>query len=362
MKKRTKMKTGFALMGIAFMVLVTVAPALAQSPIVMKIGNPGPGDPHKHMIAAATLVFKDYVERNSQGGIKVEVYPGFQLGTMPQMVDMTKMGAIQATTVFSAAATLYVPEIDLIYAPFVFSSPEIAWRVFDGPFGQKFNELWLKAGFVPLYMADNGGSRAFGTTTRQIKGPDDLKGLKIRIPESEALKIFMESCGAAAPVITFSQVYTSLQTGIVDGLECPLAVLSFASLDEVIKYASVTSHTWDMVFLIVNKDWYKKLPKDYQEILIEAGRHAEQVCKGMSETLAAELVANLLSKGVKVYTPTQKERDEFKKVTQKPVIDFLKKKLGQDIVNEFLSAVEKADMEAQKDTERYRSFVGERIK
>lgn len=362
MKMRTRVITGFVLMGIAFITLVSVGQVFAQGPIVMKIGNPGPGDPHKHMIAAATLEFKDYVERNSQGGIKVEVYPGFQLGTMPQMVDMTKMGGIQACTVFSAAATLYVPEIDVIYVPFVFSSPEIAWRVFDGPFGQRFNELWLKAGFVPLYMADNGGSRAFGTTKKQIKGPGDLKGLKIRIPESEALKIFMESCGAAAPVITFNQVYTSLQTGIVDGLECPLAVLSFASLDEVIKYASVTNHTWDMVFLIVNKDWFKKLPKDYQKILIEAGRHAEQVCKGMSETLASEEVAKLLSKGVKVYTPTQKERDEFKKVTQKPVTDFLKKKLGDKIVNEFLSAVEKADKAAQEDTERYSSFVGERIK
>ena len=335
---------------------------MAAGPIVMKIGNPGPADPHKHMIAAATLEFKDYVQRHTQGGIKVEVYPGFQLGTMPEMVDQTKMGAIQACTVFSAAATLYVPEINLIYIPFLFSSPEITWRVFQGPMGEKFNRMWLKAGFVPLYMADNGGSRAFGTTKRQITKPADLKGLKIRIPESEALKIFMESCGAAAPVITFNQLYTAIQTGIVDGLECPVAVLSFASLDEVIKYASITNHTWDMVFLIVNQKWFKELPPNFQKILIEAGRHAEQVCRGMSETLAAQEVDKLLSKGVQVHTPTDEEREEFKKVTQKPVTDYLRKQFGGQLVDEFLAAVRSAEADAAGATQGHLKLISEYVK
>jgi len=346
MEKANLKKGSLILITLVSLLLLWCVNTSVAGPIVMKIGNPGPGNPHKHMIAAATLVFKDYVERHSQGDIKVEVYPGFQLGSMPQMVDQTKMGAIQATTVFSAAATLYVPEINLIYIPFLFSSPEITWRVFEGPMGERFNKMWLKAGFVPLYMADNGGSRAFGTTKRQIKKPADLKGLKIRIPESEALKIFMESCGAAAPVITFSQLYTSIQTGIVDGLETPVAVLSFASLDEVIKYASITNHTWDMVFMIVNQEWFKNLSKDHQKILVEAGRHAQQVCRGMSETLAAQEVATLISKGVEVYTPTPAEREEFRKVTQKPVTDYLRKQFGDKLVDDFMAAVKKAEADA----------------
>ncbi|UCF57315.1 MAG: TRAP transporter substrate-binding protein [Deltaproteobacteria bacterium] len=362
MGKYTMKRGALLIVAIAVLSFVFGVNAMAADPIVMKIGNPGPADPHKHMIAAATLEFKDYVERNTQGGIKVEVYPGFQLGTMPEMVDATKLGAIQACTVFSAAATLYVPEINLIYIPFLFSSPEITWRVFSGPFGEKFNELWLQAGFVPLYMADNGGSRAFGTTKRQIASPKDLGGLKIRIPESEALKIFIESFGAAAPVITFNQLYTAIQTGIVDGLETPLAVLSFASLDEVIKYASVTNHTWDMVFLIVNQKWFQGLPREYQRILIEAGRHAEQVCRGMSETLAAQEVDVLLSKGVKVHTPTPEERDQFRKVSQKPVTDYLRKQFGSQLVDDFLAAVKEAEKEAEADTQKRFSLIGKYLK
>ena len=362
MKKTSIKKESLILITLVAFSLLLGVNAPAAGPIVMKIGNPGPADPHKHMIAAATLEFKDYVERHTQGGIKVEVYPGFQLGSMPQMVDQTKMGAIQACTVFSAAATLYVPEINLIYIPFLFSTPEITWRVFEGSMGEQFNKLWLKAGFVPLYMADNGGSRAFGTTKRQIKKPVDLKGLKIRIPESEALKIFMESCGAAAPVITFNQLYTSIQTGIVDGLETPVAVLSFASLDEVIKYASITNHTWDMVFLIVNQKWFKNVPKNYQKILIEAGRHAEQVCRGMSETLAAQEVDKLIAKGVEVYTPTSAEREAFRKVTQKPVTDYLRQQFGDKLVDDFMAAVQKAEAEAVIATNEHLKLIKQHLK
>lgn len=362
MKKTSIKKESLILITLVAFSLLLCVNSPAADPIVMKIGNPGPADPHKHMIAAATLEFKDYVERHTQGGIKVEVYPGFQLGSMPQMVDQTKMGAIQACTVFSAAATLYVPEINLIYIPFLFSTPEITWRVFEGPMGEQFNKLWLKAGFVPLYMADNGGSRAFGTTKRQIKKPADLKGLKIRIPESEALKIFMESCGAAAPVITFNQLYTSIQTGIVDGLETPVAVLSFASLDEVIKYASITNHTWDMVFLIVNQKWFKNVPENFQKILIEAGRHAEQVCRGMSETLAAQEVDKLIEKGVEVYTPTSAEREAFRKVTQKPVTDYLRKQFGDKLVDDFMAEVQKAEAEALIATKEHLNLINQYMK
>ena len=211
-------------------------------------------------------------------------------------------------------------------------------------------------------MADNGGSRAFGTTKRQIRKPADLKGLKIRIPESQALKIFMESCGAAAPVITFNQLYTSIQTGIVDGLETPVAVLSFASLDEVIKYASITNHTWDMVFLIVNQKWFKNLPENYQKILVEAGRHAEQVCRGMSETLAAQEVDKLIAKGVEVYTPTSAEREAFRKVTQKPVTDYLRKQFGDKLVDDFMAAVQKAEAEAVIATKEHLNLINRYMK
>ena len=322
----------------------------ADKPIIMKIGNPGPGHPHKHFIAASSLEFKDYVERHTNGGIKVEIFPANQLGTMRAIMDMTKLGTIQGATCYSAVATMFLPEVELIYIPFVFSSPEVAWRVFDGWFGEKMEKLWIeRTGLLPLYQADNGGSRAFGMREKQIRKPGDLKGLKIRTPQSESIRILTESLGAAPAMIDWTELYSSVQTGVVDGFEVPTAVLMF-KLYEVIKYASITGHTWDMTFLLINKKWFENLPDDYKKVVIEAGRHAKTVNRGMSELLAAEIVQLLKERKVEVYTAGPAVREEFRKISQKPVEDFLRKKLGDKWVDDFYRAVKEAEADIKADT------------
>lgn len=347
-----------ALISLLFFVFVNTGYA-AKEPILMKIGNPGPGHPHQHMIAAGTLEFKDYVERLSGGAIQVEVYPGFQLGNMREMMEMAKLGTIQATTCYSAVATMFLPELEVIYIPFAFSSPEIVWRVFDGWFGEKMEKHWIeKTGLLPLYQADNGGNRAFGMRKKQIYKPEDLKGLKIRIPESESLRIFVESFGGSAPTITFPELYSAVQTGVVDGFEVPVAVFMFAKLYEVIKYASITNHTWDMTFLLLNREWFAGLPEKYRKIVIEAGRHAKIVNRGMSELLAAEIIDKLKKANVEVYTPDESTKEEFRKICQKPVETFVRKKIGDQWVDDFFKAVRECEAAAKEETGKtYRMFM-----
>ncbi len=347
-----------ALISVVFLVFVNTGYA-AKEPILMKIGNPGPGHPHQHMIAAGTLEFKDYVERLSGGAIQVEVYPGFQLGNMREMMEMAKLGTIQATTCYSAVATMFLPELEVIYIPFAFSSPEIVWRVFDGWFGEKMEKHWIeKTGLLPLYQADNGGNRAFGMRKKPIYKPEDLKGLKIRIPESESLRIFVESFGGSAPTITFPELYSAVQTGVVDGFEVPVAVFMFAKLYEVIKYASITNHTWDMTFLLVNREWFAGLPEKYRKIVIEAGRHAKIVNRGMSELLAAEIIDKLKKANVEVYTPDESTKEEFRKICQKPVETFVRKKIGDQWVDDFFKAVRESEAAAKEETGKtYRMFI-----
>lgn len=348
--------TGTLVLGLLFSLLTSTS--AGQNPIVMKIGNPGPGDPHKHFIAASSLEFKDYVERHTNGGIKVEIYPANQLGTMRAITDMVKLGTIQGATCYSAVATMFLPEIELIYIPFVFSSPEIAWRVFDGWFGKKMEKLWVeRQGLVPLYQADNGGVRAFGMRNKQIYKPEDLKGLKIRTPQSESIRIFTESLGAAPAMIDWTELYSSVQTGVVDGFEVPTAVLMF-KLYEVIKYASLIGHTWDMTFLLVNSKWLQGLPEDYRRVVIEAGRHAKTVNRGVSEFYAAELVQKLKELKIEVYTPDEAVQEEFRKISQKPVEDYIRKKIGDQWVDDFYKAVREAEAAAKADTRRaYQMFM-----
>jgi len=337
--------TGILVLGLLFSLLISTY--AGQSPIVMKIGNPGPGHPHKHFIAAASLEFKDYVERHTNGGIKVEIYPSNQLGTMRSIMDMTKLGTIQGATCYSAVATMFLPEVELIYIPFVFSSPEVSWRVFDGWFGKKLEKLWIeRTGLLPLYQADNGGMRAFGMRKKQIYKPADLKGLKIRTPQSESIRIFVESLGAAPAMIDWTELYSAVETGVVDGFEVPTAVLMF-KLYEVIKFASITGHTWDMTFLLINKKWFQGLPENDRRVVIEAGRHAKTVIRGMSELLAAEIVQKLKERNVEVFTADAAVHAEFRKITQKPVEDYLRKKIGDQWVDDFYKAVREAEAAAK---------------
>jgi len=348
--------TGILILGLSFTFISSGL--AAKKPIVMKIGNPGPGHPHKHFIAAASLEFKDYVERHTKGGIKVEIYPANQLGSMRAIMDMTKLGTIQGATCYSAVATMFLPEIELIYIPFVFPSPEIAWRVFDGWFGKKLEKLWIeKTGLLPLYQADNGGTRAFGLRKKQIRKPEDLKGLKIRTPQSESIRIFVESLGAAPAMIDWTELYSATQSGVVDGFEVPTAVLMF-KLYEVIEYASITGHTWDMTFLLVNRKWFKGLPEEYGKILIEAGRHAKMVIHGMSELLAAEIIQKLKERKVDVFTADESVREKFRKISQKPVEDFLRKKIGDQWVDDLYKAVREAKAAAKEETTKtYQMFT-----
>ena len=199
--------------------------------------------------------------------------------------------------------------------------------------------------------------RAFGMRKKQIYKPADLKGLKIRTPQSESIRIFVESLGAAPAMIDWTELYSAVETGVVDGFEVPTAVLMF-KLYEVIEFASITGHTWDMTFLLINKKWFQELPEDYRRVVIEAGRHAKTVIRGMSELLAAEIVQKLKERKVEVFTADAAVHAEFRKITQKPVEDYLRKKIGDQWVDDFYKAVKEAEAAAEADTERaYQMFM-----
>jgi TRAP-type C4-dicarboxylate transport system substrate-binding protein len=181
---------------------------------------------------------------------------------------------------------------------------------------------------------------------KQIRKPEDLKGLKIRTPQSESIRIFVESLGAAPAMIDWTELYSATQSGVVDGFEVPTAVLMF-KLYEVIEYASITGHTWDMTFLLVNRKWFKGLPEEYGKILIEAGRHAKAV-----------ILQKLKERKVEVFTADESVREKFRKISQKPVEDFLRKKIGDQWVDDLYKAVREAKAAAKEETKKtYQMFT-----
>jgi C4-dicarboxylate-binding protein DctP len=348
-----------ALVSALVFVLAPGVSQVAAQQIVMKIGDAGPAQIHRHFMAAGSFVFKDYVERLSGGKIKVEVYPENQLGPTKALMEQVKAGVLPAVSTHASVSTLFVPPMELVFMPFAFNSPQEAWKLYDGWFGDKLKKEFVdKLGMLPLYFSDNGGGRSIGTRAKPIRSLADFKGLKIRSPDAVALEKTLASFGAAPSKITWTEVYTSLQTGVVDGTDLGIAVFLYQPFHEVLKYVIVTNHSWDWSSLMVNIKWFKGLPQEYQDIMVMAGRVAETVSRGMSETLAAEAIGQLRKQGIEVYTPTVKEREELSNVARAAVEPLIRKKVGDKMTDDFWKALEEARAEIRKDREKLYGMMG----
>ncbi len=333
--------------------MVGLSPGTAQQPIVMKIGDAGPAQIHRHFMAAASFVFKDYVERHTGGMVKVEVYPENQLGPTKALMEQAKAGILPAVSTHASVSTLFVPAMELMFMPFAFNSPPEAWKLYDGWFGEKLKKEFVdRLGLLPLYFSDNGGGRSVGTRTKKIRTMADFKGLKLRSPDAVAIEKTLASFGAAPSKITWTEVYTSLQTGVVDGTDLGIAVFLYQPFHEVLKNVIVTNHSWDWSSLMVNIKWFKSLPQDYQDVMVTAGRVAETVSRGMSETLAAEAIGQLRKQGIDVYTPTAAEREDLRRVARAEVEPIIRKKVGDRWADDFAKALEEARVEIRKERDK----------
>lgn len=345
--------TIFALLALVAAPGAAVAPADAQPQVVMKIGDAGPAQIHRHFMAAASFVFKDHVERLSGGRIKVEVYPENQLGPTKALMEQAKAGVLPAVSTHASVSTLFVPAMELMFMPFAFNSPVEAWKLYDGWFGDKLKKEFVdRLGLLPLYFSDNGGGRSIGTRAKKVRTLADFKGLKIRSPDAVAIEKTLASFGAAPSKITWTEVYTSLQTGVVDGTDLGIAVFLYQPFHEVLKNVIVTNHSWDWSALMVNVKWFKSLPQEHQDIMVTAGRIAETVSRGMSETLAAEAIAQLRKQGIDVYTPTVAEREDLRRAARAEVEPIIRKKVGDKWADDFSKALEEARAEIRKEREK----------
>jgi len=169
----------------------------------------------------AAVAFKDYVEFQSGGRLRVQLFPGGQLGSERQMTEQVRDGALDIAYVADGATTGFYPKLQVLAIPYLFASSPVAWEVLRGPFGREmWEDIHTVAGFRVLNMSEN-GFRDFTNNRRPIRTPEDMKGLKMRTMESPVFIRMMQSMGAAATPIGTSELIMSLQQNVVDGQENP---------------------------------------------------------------------------------------------------------------------------------------------
>jgi C4-dicarboxylate-binding protein DctP len=289
-------------------------------------------------------IFKNMVESGTDGAIKVELYPNAQLGDNKASYEMIRSGQLEAA-IGTGVIPIFFPEFEVISIPYLFKSPEIAWWVFDNSaYWKGFSERFrAKTGMRLLAMGQN-GVRNFTHKDKFIKSPADLKGEKIRVMQSPIFVKMMESFGASAVPIAWSELYTALQTGVVKGQENPISVIIGGSIYEVQKYMTMDAHLWSEDSLVLNDKFYNRLPKDMQVIIKQAAKVAETTNRGI-ETIHSmgPGLQTLKERGMQVYVPTDKEKEAFAKVAQPAVLSYLEGKLGKEPIQGIMGAVAEAE-------------------
>lgn len=218
----------------------------------------------------AALKFKELVEERSQGKIKVKVYPNSQLGKEMDLINSIQLGTADMT-ITGESLQNWAPKAALMAVPYAFQSSEEMRAAAAGSAGQEIcQEITAKTGLVPLAWFERGPRHL--TTNRPVKSPEDLKGLKIRVPNVPIFVKVWEELGAKPTPMAFSEVFTSLQQNTIEAQENPLDLIDSASFCEVQKHVNLTAHVRSWIYVVIGEDKLNSMPADLQTIVLQAAK------------------------------------------------------------------------------------------
>lgn len=326
--------------------LVTAPFAMAEK--ILRIGHDNSTDMLENPAHAFTAVFKNIVETASNGEIKVQVFPNNQLGSASEHIQMVRDGQLQGTLSSVGALAGYYPRIGVLDIPFAFDNIASTYRVFDGPFGQSLAadiEAKLKNVKV-LGFPDTGGFFSVTNSKHAIETLEDFKGLRIRTMTLPTHQKILQALGAQAYPLAWGEVYSSLQTGVIDGQMNPLPTVSFAKFYEVQKYLTLTNHLFAPYTFMLNKEFFNGLTAEQQKIVHNAVEIALSASRGLSRLIEASEDRGLAGLKVKmeVNALTSKERAKMRKATQPVIISYIKEtygEKGEELLDLFLAEIKK---------------------
>lgn len=281
----------------------------------------GASSPMEHPAMLRSKEACDKIRKDSNGRLDINIYPNSQLGGDTAMISQVISGAME----------MYILPIDLL-APrnpvcgitgvgFAFPSYDHVWAAMDGDLGKMLRGVVADMGLFCLDTTYDHGFRHVTTRTKPIVTADDLRGFKIRLPVAPFLIALFRHLGAAPTALNFSEVYSALQTGIMDGQENPLVLIDTAKLYEVQKYCSLTSHVWSGFHVGFNMGAWKKLPTDLQDLVRTHFAAASAAQRQDFAAMTQDEQKNLSGKGLIFNQPDPKSfRDALAKTNYYPDI------------------------------------------
>ncbi|MDE1223182.1 DctP family TRAP transporter solute-binding subunit [Vibrio aestuarianus] len=246
-----------------------------------------------------SLFFKKEVEARSNGDIKVNIYPQGQLGSDKQMIDGSRAGIVDLAMVGLNNYNGLMPESAAFTLPFMFPNRETAYKVLDGEPGQEVLAKFEKFDLKGLGFPEN-GYRNMTNNEKPIRTPADVKGLQMRVNGSKALNDMFNELGANPQQIPVSELYTALETGVVDSQDHPISVTLSFKFNEVQKYLSLTQHAYSPLVLTMNLRKFNGLSPEEQKIIEDVSAEAVAMQRKLSIEKEDEMIAELEAQGMQV--------------------------------------------------------------
>jgi TRAP-type transport system periplasmic protein len=309
---------------LAAAALWTAAPALAQETMKMNISI---GQNSHYGVAIDT--FAKEIEKRTAGRYKVQNFYSGALGAERESIEALQVGTLDLTMTSTGPVPNFVPEVSILDIPFLMRDYAHARSVLDGPIGQDMLNKFPAKGIQALAWGEN-GFRHMTNSKRPVNAPDDLKGLKMRTMENPVHIQAYKQFGIIPTPMAFTEVFTALQQGTVDGQENPLSVISAAKFEQVQKYMTLTGHVYSPALILMSKAQWDKLSAADKTAFAAAAKEAVKTNRARIDEDERRAVADLRSKGMTIVENVDKAKFQ---ATLAPTFVEFGKKFGQDNID-----------------------------
>ena len=277
----------------------------------------------------------DDIEAETDGRITIDVFSNEQLsgGDSAKAVEGLAKGSIDLTFNSTIIYSILDERFGVVSAPFLFDSLDEVDAAFAAEGGKMLDELLLEKNVVALGYGEN-GFRQITNNKGPIESPEDLKGMKMRIPGIKMYTDLFRAYGSDPATMTWSEVFTALQQGTIDGQENPIDVIYSSKIDEVQDYLTLWNYSYDPLVLGINKKLFDSMSEEDQELFKRLGKEAAAYQIQLNRERAAEQLEELKEKGMKVNELTEEQLQVFKDASQ-PIYDQYKTIWGEDLLKAF---------------------------
>jgi C4-dicarboxylate-binding protein DctP len=316
----------------SFAALALIGPAAAQSPIIIKFSHVVAPNTPKGLAADK---FKELAEKYTEGKVKVEVYPNSQLYKDKEELEALQLGAVQMLAPSNSKfGPIGIREFEVFDLPYILPDLPTLRKVTDGPLGARLLKLLDAKGMSGLAYWDNGFKQM--TANKKLVAPADYKGLKFRIQSSKVLEAQFRALGAIPQVMAFSEVYQSLQTGVVDGQENTPSNIYTQKMHEVQKYTTLTNHGYIGYVVVANKKFWDGQTPEIRSALEKAMKEATAYGNGQSAKENDDAFAEMKKSGKTELVTLTPEQDSAMRKAMEPVYNDVAGRVGKQLIEDFI--------------------------